>query len=272
MFRALLRGAAAGAAGTTALNAVTYLDMAVRARPASSTPQQSVEVLAQKLGHPVPGEGERHENRLAGLGPLNGIAVGVGIGAVAGLLRPVLARLSLPVGATVIGAAALAAANIPMKRLGVSDPATWSAADWVSDVVPHAAFGLVTHATLRAGSPSSAVAAVAAGKAATAAPARTVTAASRKALTAASRKAFTAVPRGAFTAVPRKTFAAVPRGAFTARPRGAFTAVPRGAAFTEASGKALAAAAAARKAASSRTDSSASSRTDSSATDNSTQR
>ena len=266
MFRALLRGAAAGAAGTTALNAVTYLDMAVRARPASSTPQQSVEVMAQKLGHPVPGEGERHENRLAGLGPLNGIAVGVGIGAVAGLLRPVLARLSLPVGATVIGAAALAAANIPMKRLGVSDPATWSAADWVSDVVPHAAFGLVTHATLRAVSPSSAVAvaAAAAGKAATAAPARTVTAASRKALTAASRKAFTAVPRGAFTAVPRKTFAAVPRGAFTA--------VPRGAAFTEASGKALAAAAAARKAASSRMDSSASSRTDSSATDNSTQR
>ncbi len=250
MFRALLRGAAAGAAGTTALNAVTYLDMAVRARPASSTPQQSVEVMAQKLGHPVPGEGERHENRLAGLGPLNGIAVGVGIGAVAGLLRPVLARLSLPVGATVIGAAALAAANIPMKRLGVSDPATWSAADWVSDVVPHAAFGLVTHATLRAVSPSSAVAvaAAAAGKAATAAPARTVTAASRKALTAASRKAFTAVPRGAFTAVPR------------------------GAAFTEASGKALAAAAAARKAASSRMDSSASSRTDSSATDNSTQR
>ncbi len=264
MFRALLRGAAAGAAGTTALNAVTYLDMAVRARPASSTPQQSVEVMAQKLGHPVPGEGERHENRLAGLGPLNGIAVGVGIGAVAGLLRPVLARLSLPVGATVIGAAALAAANIPMKRLGVSDPATWSAADWVSNVVPHAAFGLVTHATLRAVSPSSAVAAAAAGKAATAAPAKTVTAASRKALTAASRKAFTAVPRGAFTAVPRKTFAAVPRGAFTA--------VPRGAAFTEASGKALAAAAAARKAASSRMDSSASSRTDSSATDNSTQR
>ncbi len=247
MFRALLRGAAAGAAGTTALNAVTYLDMAVRARPASSTPQQSVEVMAQKLGHPVPGEGARHENRLAGLGPLNGIAVGVGIGAVAGLLRPVLARLSLPVGATVIGAAALAAANIPMKRLGVSDPATWSAADWVSDVVPHAAFGLVTHATLRAVSPSSAVAAAAAGKAATAAPARTVTAASRKALTAASRKAFTAVPRGAFTAVPRG-------------------------AFTEASGKALAAAAAARKAASSRMDSSASSRTDSSATDNSTQR
>jgi hypothetical protein len=31
--RGLLAGAVAGAAGTTALNAVTYLDMAIRGRP-----------------------------------------------------------------------------------------------------------------------------------------------------------------------------------------------------------------------------------------------
>ena len=34
----LLAGIAAGAAGTTALNATTYLDMALRGRPASRTP------------------------------------------------------------------------------------------------------------------------------------------------------------------------------------------------------------------------------------------
>ena len=34
VWRGLLRGAAAGAAGTTALNTVTYLDMVVRGRPA----------------------------------------------------------------------------------------------------------------------------------------------------------------------------------------------------------------------------------------------
>ena len=39
----ILRGAAAGAAGTTALNVVTYLDMAIRGRPASDTPERSVE-------------------------------------------------------------------------------------------------------------------------------------------------------------------------------------------------------------------------------------
>jgi hypothetical protein len=34
----MLLGAAAGAAGTTMLNTVTYLDMVARARPASTTP------------------------------------------------------------------------------------------------------------------------------------------------------------------------------------------------------------------------------------------
>jgi hypothetical protein len=37
-WKGVLRGAAAGAAGTTALNAVTYLDMVVRGRPASDAP------------------------------------------------------------------------------------------------------------------------------------------------------------------------------------------------------------------------------------------
>jgi hypothetical protein len=39
----VLHGAAAGAAGTTALNAVTYLDMLIRARPESTTPGQVVD-------------------------------------------------------------------------------------------------------------------------------------------------------------------------------------------------------------------------------------
>jgi hypothetical protein len=36
-------GLAAGTAGVTALNAITYLDMALRARPASGSPSQAVE-------------------------------------------------------------------------------------------------------------------------------------------------------------------------------------------------------------------------------------
>lgn len=150
MFTALLRGAAAGAAGTTALNAVTYADMAVRARPASRTPQQAVDKLADQAHVPVPGTGEARENRLDGLGPLSGLATGVGIGVVAGMLRPIVTRLPTPVGAALLGAAAMAGADLPLAKLGLTDPATWSVTDWASDVLPHLAYGLVTVATLRA--------------------------------------------------------------------------------------------------------------------------
>ncbi|HZY76784.1 MAG TPA: hypothetical protein VFE40_10720 [Jatrophihabitantaceae bacterium] len=149
MFTNLLRGAAAGAAGTTALNATTYADMAIRARPASSTPQQAVDEMARRGGHPVPGEGEEHENRLQGLGPLTGILTGVGIGMAAGLLRPIVTRLPLPIGAAALGAAAMAGANVPLSKLGLTDVSSWSTTDWISDVVPHLSYGLVTFWTLR---------------------------------------------------------------------------------------------------------------------------
>jgi hypothetical protein len=148
MFRALLRGAIAGAAGTTALNAVTYLDMALRARPASELPQRAVSRIGEQSGHPVPGSGEERAHRVAGLGALGGIATGVGIGAVTGLLRPVLLRLPSLAWAGLVGAAAMVAANAPLRRMGLTDPATWSAADWASDALPHLAYGIVTYAAL----------------------------------------------------------------------------------------------------------------------------
>jgi hypothetical protein len=153
MLRALLRGAAAGAAGTTALNAVTYLDMAARARPASELPQQAVAKISEQVGHPVAGAGEQRQNRLQGLGPLAGIAAGIGVGCAAGLCRPILLRLPTIVGAGLIGAAAMAATDVPMSKLDLTDVTTWTAGDWISDVVPHFAYGLVTRATLRQISP-----------------------------------------------------------------------------------------------------------------------
>jgi hypothetical protein len=149
MFGALIKGALAGAAGTTALNAATYLDMALRGRPASDTPQQAVDELSKRTGHPVPGSGDERGNRLAGLGPLLGVATGVGIGTVAGLLGPALRRLPAVVSAGLLGAAAMVAANAPMSKLDLTDPAQWSKTDWASDALPHLAYGLVTSATLR---------------------------------------------------------------------------------------------------------------------------
>lgn len=56
--RDIIRGLIAGAAGTSALNAATYMDMAIRGRPASNTPEESVQRLADTarvdLGAAIP--------------------------------------------------------------------------------------------------------------------------------------------------------------------------------------------------------------------------
>ena len=144
----LLRGAAAGAAGTTALNAVGYLDIVYRARAASDTPQVTVEALAHTLGVEIPGEGADKENRTAGLGALTGIAAGVGMGALLGLARASGWRpgSALTCGVAAIGA--LIGTNAPMTVLKVTDPRTWSRADWICDLVPHLAYAAVTAAVV----------------------------------------------------------------------------------------------------------------------------
>lgn len=149
--RGLLAGAAAGAAGTTALNAVTYLDMAARGRPASSTPRQAVEKITEVTGTDIAGEGETRENRKSGLGPLIGAATGVGVGALAGLLlAPLPVRLPRPLLGLALGAAAMAGSDVPMTRLGITDPSSWTAGGWAADVVPHLAYGAVTASVLHA--------------------------------------------------------------------------------------------------------------------------
>jgi hypothetical protein len=139
-----LRGAAAGAAATTALNAVTYLDMALRGRPSSSTPEQTVETLAEKAHVPIPGDDERRRNRVQGLGALTGLVAGIGVGAVVGLARAAGFRS----GPLLTTAGVLVATNGPMTLLGITDPRSWSATDWASDVVPHLAYGVVLTTTM----------------------------------------------------------------------------------------------------------------------------
>ncbi len=144
----MLLGAAAGAAGTTMLNAATYLDMVVRARPASSTPQDTVEALSKKTHISVPGQGEDRTNRVTALGSLSGIAAGVGTGALLGLARAAGYRPGRVVSGLVATLGALIGTNGPMTVLGVTDPRTWAAKDWVADVIPHLAYGVFTAAVL----------------------------------------------------------------------------------------------------------------------------
>jgi hypothetical protein len=147
--RGLLAGAAAGAAGTTALNAVTYLDMALRSRPASSTPEDAVEKLSEVARVPVPGDKETSANRVAGLAPLTGLLAGVGTAAMLGALRSADLRPGLAASSVAAVAGAMIASTAPMTALRITDPRTWTAQAWASDVIPHLAYGAFTATVLQ---------------------------------------------------------------------------------------------------------------------------
>ncbi|MEV5554262.1 hypothetical protein AB0L44_11430 [Nonomuraea wenchangensis] len=142
-----MRGLIAGAAGTSALNAVTYLDMAIRARPASSTPQQAVDKMAGLVDVDL-GEGERADNRKEALGSLLGYGTGAGAALCYGLAAE-RCRPSWPVGVLALTALAMVGSNAPLTLLGTTDPRSWSATDWISDVVPHLAYGVTAYAAHR---------------------------------------------------------------------------------------------------------------------------
>ncbi len=151
MLREVLIGTAAGAVGTVALNAVTYSDMVVRGRPASSVPAQVAGELADKLGVNLSAgnessDGNTAQNRRSGLGALQGYVVGLGIGAAYGFIRPGLGDVSKLRTGIVLGLAAMAGSDVPATALGVTDPTQWGLNSWVSDIVPHLAYGLATAA------------------------------------------------------------------------------------------------------------------------------
>jgi hypothetical protein len=149
MRRDLLAGVAAGAVGTVALDVVGYLDMAVRARPASALPAEVAGRAAERAGIGLGGD-ERAGNRKSGIGALLGYAVGVGLGAAYGVVRPALPDLPRPVAAAGLGLAAMTASDLPATVLQVTDPREWGASGWVADLLPHLAYGLAAAAAFDA--------------------------------------------------------------------------------------------------------------------------
>ncbi|WP_328416549.1 hypothetical protein OG470_26740 [Micromonospora sp. NBC_00389] len=138
-------GAIAGAVGSAALNVVSYLDMVLRARPASSVPEQTVDRLAG-IAHVDLGPEARAANRRSGLGPLIGYGLGIGAG-VAFALYARGRRQPLPMATGVLGAGVMTMTDGSITALGISDPRTWRRSDWISDIIPHLAFGLTAAAT-----------------------------------------------------------------------------------------------------------------------------
>jgi hypothetical protein len=148
MRRNIALGLLAGAAGTAALNLVTYLDMAARGRPPSELPGQAVKLGTDKTNISL-GDEEHAGNRKQALGALLGYLTGLSVGAVYGQLR---AHRRVPAGAAagLLGLGAMAASDMPMTAAGLTDPRTWGAQDWLSDLAPHLAYGAVTELTYEA--------------------------------------------------------------------------------------------------------------------------
>lgn len=145
----ILLGAVAGAAGTIALDITTYGDMAVRGRASSNTPAEVVRRMADKAGiaplnKPDEESDDRTKVRRSALGALSGYMIGITIGSVYGAARPLVAKLPLGAKALIVGGLAMAASDVPATILEATDPKTWGVSGWLSDIVPHAVYGLVT--------------------------------------------------------------------------------------------------------------------------------
>jgi hypothetical protein len=145
----LRRGLIAGAVGTTVLNAVSWIDMAIRGRPSSDMPQRTVEAGLDALGLEVPGPKGQRQHRSEAFGALAGIGAGLGVAVAASSARALGVRLPGPLGATATGLGAMAVTDLSAQGLGTTDLGSWAPGDWASDLVPHLAYGFTTSAVLR---------------------------------------------------------------------------------------------------------------------------
>jgi hypothetical protein len=149
----LIQGAIAGAAGTMALDITSYLDIVVRGRSASNLPAELIRCFAEiakipDLSTPDDRADDKTKNRRSALGAISGYSVGIGIGAVYGVVSPLLSGTPLFCRAILVGAAAMAAADVPIVQLKLTDPRQWGTVGWLSDIIPHFAYGLVTAAVV----------------------------------------------------------------------------------------------------------------------------
>jgi hypothetical protein len=146
----LLAGTIAGGLGTTVINGVTNLDMAVRGRPASGVPERAVRPLAETVGlvHQEGASDDADGNRLTGLGALGGTLTGLGAAIVYAHLRPHVRRVPLPLAGLALGLGVMAFTDASATAAHATDPRTWDATSWLADLIPHAIYGLTTAAAV----------------------------------------------------------------------------------------------------------------------------
>ncbi len=143
----VIGGLVAGAAGTCAINAATYADIAMRGRPPSSVPEKTIEHYAQQAGVGFGSDPKAAENRKGGVASLAGFATGVGGGLAFALVRRVTGFVPATLAGIALGAGVMAFTDTSSARAGATDPSTWSPSDWLADLVPHLIYGVVTAST-----------------------------------------------------------------------------------------------------------------------------
>ncbi len=128
------------------MNAVSYLDQAVRGDSATtSAAGSSVSKTAQHTTDAAGSVGSATENKRAeALGPLGGLGIGLGVGAVAGLVRGSNATPPKAVAAIATGLVAMAVGEGAAVATGAARSDWASPANLLRDLVPHLAYGAVT--------------------------------------------------------------------------------------------------------------------------------
>ena len=151
MLREVGRGLAAGAVGTLALEATTFLDMLVRGRPPSDLPARAASKLANGVRVDLGSEDTGvTANRRNALGSLLGHLTGLGIGAAYGMVRERQSATAWPLAGLATGLAAMAASDIPATLSGLTDPRKWGVSGWLEYLVPHVSYGLAAALTYEA--------------------------------------------------------------------------------------------------------------------------
>lgn len=142
----IARGLVAGAAGTTALDVTTYLDMVLRGRPPSTVPSDTARRLAERAGiDALDGDDQQTQHRRAGVGAVLGYADGLLAGAAYGASRSIV-RAPIAVGGVALAALTLFVGEGTAVRVGATDWSRWSTAEWLADLVPRLVYGMVTAA------------------------------------------------------------------------------------------------------------------------------
>src|SRR5690606_23796896 len=130
----MCRGLLAGAAGTMALNSITYLDMLVRGRPASRLPADTARQLTASLGTPL-GSDDEADNRADALGALLGYAAGSSTAVLYAFGSPGIRTLPVWTRMALLALAAMLAGYVPSIVSGAPDSRNLCAECWVCGIV-----------------------------------------------------------------------------------------------------------------------------------------